>query len=84
MRIAVIADPQIADYFSYGHSGLRLAAETFYGDLYMRRGFRHLQERLGPDAVLFVGDLFDGGREWAANRCGGLETHRIRDVGSAP
>jgi hypothetical protein len=31
----------------------------------MRRSFASIQENLVPDSVLFLGDLFDGGREWA-------------------
>lgn len=33
-------------------------------DNYMRRSYTQLQEQLQPDTVLFLGDLFDGGREW--------------------
>ena len=33
-------------------------------DNYMRRSYRQLQEQLHPDTVFFLGDLFDGGREW--------------------
>lgn len=36
-----------------------------YTDRYLRRAYRNLQEYLRPDATLFLGDLFDGGREWA-------------------
>lgn len=31
----------------------------------MRRSFSTIQRNLAPDSVLFLGDLFDGGREWA-------------------
>ena len=31
----------------------------------MRRSYNQLQSRLRPDSTLFLGDLFDGGREWA-------------------
>lgn len=34
-------------------------------DLYLRRAFSTLQAILDPDTVFFLGDLFDGGREWA-------------------
>lgn len=33
-------------------------------DNYLRRGYRALQSHLNPDSVFFLGDLFDGGREW--------------------
>ena len=35
-------------------------------DLFLRRSFRLIQESLRPDTVFFLGDLFDGGREWGA------------------
>lgn len=31
----------------------------------MRRSFSSIQRTLDPDSVLFLGDLFDGGREWS-------------------
>ena len=31
----------------------------------MQRSYNQLQSRLQPDSTLFLGDLFDGGREWA-------------------
>lgn len=31
----------------------------------MRRSYKQLQEQLQPDTVFFLGDLFDGGREWS-------------------
>ncbi|KAH0558514.1 hypothetical protein GP486_004831, partial [Trichoglossum hirsutum] len=34
-------------------------------DLYLRRSFSLIQRRFYPDTVYFLGDLFDGGREWA-------------------
>ena len=37
-----------------------------YTDLYMRKSFQQIQATLAPDSVLFLGDLFDGGREWSA------------------
>ena len=36
----------------------------FYADLYLYRSYTLLQKHLRPDATLFLGDLFDGGREW--------------------
>jgi hypothetical protein len=67
VRLAVVGDPQLADTHSYGHTGMRLAAEVYYGDRYMRRAFRALR-RTGPHAVAFLGDLFDGGREFPPHR----------------
>lgn len=36
-----------------------------FTDQYLRRSFSLIQRNFGPDSVLFLGDLFDGGREWA-------------------
>lgn len=33
-------------------------------DNYLRRSYTQLQKLLRPDTVIFLGDLFDGGREW--------------------
>jgi len=33
-------------------------------DNYLRRGYEQLQTQLHPDTLFFLGDLFDGGREW--------------------
>ena len=33
--------------------------------MYLRKSFRQLQQTLDPETVLFLGDLFDGGREWS-------------------
>lgn len=38
-----------------------------YTDQYLRRSFSSIQRNLAPDSVLFLGDLFDGGREWATD-----------------
>lgn len=34
-------------------------------DLYLRRAYTRIQRDLDPSTVLFLGDLFDGGREWS-------------------
>ncbi|KAI9714194.1 MAG: hypothetical protein M1812_006415 [Candelaria pacifica] len=34
-------------------------------DLYLTRSYSLMQKRLHPDTIFFLGDLFDGGREWA-------------------
>jgi hypothetical protein len=33
-------------------------------DNYLRRSYSQLQSQLDPDSIFFLGDLFDGGREW--------------------
>lgn len=35
-----------------------------YTDMYMRKSFRRIRDVLVPDSVMFLGDMFDGGREW--------------------
>lgn len=34
----------------------------------MRRGYSSLQRNLHPESVFFLGDLFDGGREWQTRK----------------
>ncbi|KAF9893356.1 hypothetical protein FE257_011788 [Aspergillus nanangensis] len=34
----------------------------------MRRSFSSIQRDFGPDSVVFLGDLFDGGREWGTKQ----------------
>ncbi|KAF9931161.1 hypothetical protein FBU30_010697 [Linnemannia zychae] len=62
-RVAIIADPQLTDWYSYGQSGILLTLVETYTDIYMRRAFNRLHSSLRPDAVLFLGDLNDGGRD---------------------
>jgi hypothetical protein len=37
-------------------------------DNYLLRGYKALQKQLRPDSLFFLGDLFDGGREWKTER----------------
>jgi len=41
---------------------------VLYTDLYLGRTYRLLQDHIQPDTTFFLGDLFDGGREWATAR----------------
>lgn len=64
-RIALVADPQIVDDYSYNSS---LAAVYFFkklSDNYLYRNHKFVHAYLDPDTTIFLGDLFDGGREWA-------------------
>ncbi|CAO3638278.1 unnamed protein product [Cunninghamella blakesleeana] len=64
-RIAIIADPQVTDFYSYkGRNRFLMWFTEKYSDLYMKRSYKHLTNQLQPDASLFLGDLMDGGREW--------------------
>jgi ethanolamine phosphate phosphodiesterase len=61
-----VADPQLVDPHTYPDRPWPLSSLTIvYTDLYLRRSYRYLQQQLVPDSTLFLGDLFDGGREWA-------------------
>lgn len=64
-RIALIADPQIVDEYSYlGIQGFLTHFIEILTDNYARRNYEYLQGVLDPDSTIFLGDLFDGGREW--------------------
>ncbi|CAZ84803.1 unnamed protein product [Tuber melanosporum] len=63
-RIVLVADPQIVDRHTYAHRGIALSAAIFYTDLYMSRSYDSIIDHLNPSTVIFLGDLFDGGREW--------------------
>ncbi|KAI1076142.1 hypothetical protein F5B20DRAFT_556887 [Whalleya microplaca] len=64
-RLIFVADPQIIDPHSYPGRPWPLNSLTYLiTDNYMRRSYTQLQKVLHPDTVFFLGDLFDGGREW--------------------
>lgn len=75
---ALVADPQLTDAYSYGHGGPLLALEELFSDRYMRRAFSSLRAELRPDRVLFAGDLFEGGREWAARERKAYDADLVR------
>jgi hypothetical protein len=61
-----VADPQLVDPHTYPGRPWPLDTLTeIYTDRYMSRNFRLINAELDPDSVVFLGDLFDGGREWA-------------------
>ncbi|XP_071724202.1 cell division control protein 1-like, partial [Rutidosis leptorrhynchoides] len=71
LKVAVIADPQVMDRTSLPLAPNSVALEIvqFYTDLYMRRAFFSSILPFKPDALLFLGDHFDGGpyllnQEW--------------------
>lgn len=64
-HLIFVADPQIIDPHSYPGRPWPLSALTVtVTDNYLRRGYKALQSHLHPDSLFFLGDLFDGGREW--------------------
>ncbi|CCH62598.1 hypothetical protein TBLA_0H03170 [Henningerozyma blattae CBS 6284] len=64
-KVGLFADPQIMDNHSYPG---RPEVVNFFTrsilDNYHRRNWKYVQFWLDPDASLFLGDLFDGGRYW--------------------
>ncbi|KAL5357353.1 hypothetical protein BJX96DRAFT_11213 [Aspergillus floccosus] len=64
-HVAFIADPQLVDPHTYPGRPWPLSTLTVkFTDQYLRRSFSSIQRTFGPDSVVFLGDLFDGGREW--------------------
>jgi hypothetical protein len=65
-RLVFVADPQLVDPHTYPGRPWPLNPLTVsYTDRYMRRAYSGIQKALYPDSVVFLGDLFDGGREWS-------------------
>jgi hypothetical protein len=68
-RLVFVADPQITDPHSYPGRPWPLSSLTVtLTDNYLRRGYKAMQKQLHPDSVFFLGDLFDGGREWSTRK----------------
>ncbi|KAF4124956.1 Calcineurin-like phosphoesterase [Geosmithia morbida] len=64
-HLVFVADPQIIDPHSYPGRPWPLSSLTrLITDNYLLRGYKAIQTQLRPDSVFFLGDLFDGGREW--------------------
>ncbi|EXJ57083.1 hypothetical protein A1O7_07427 [Cladophialophora yegresii CBS 114405] len=81
-HVLLVADPQLVDPHTYPDRPWPLSSLTvLYTDRYLRRSYRLLQEHLQPDATLFLGDLFDGGREWGTGESSSPE-QRYRKYGS--
>ncbi|OXV06920.1 hypothetical protein Egran_05313 [Elaphomyces granulatus] len=67
-HVVFVADPQLVDPHTYPDRPWPLSSLTvLYTDKYLRRAYITLQKRLLPDTTFFLGDLFDGGREWATS-----------------
>jgi ethanolamine phosphate phosphodiesterase len=78
----LIADPQLVDPHTYPGRPWPLSSLTiFYTDLYLRRSYTSLQQYLQPDTLFFLGDLFDGGREWGTSHSSSPE-ERYRGYGN--
>ncbi|KAF2707568.1 hypothetical protein K504DRAFT_482957 [Pleomassaria siparia CBS 279.74] len=65
-RLIFVADPQLVDPHTYPDRPRLLNSLTVqFTDQYIRRTYSKIQQVLYPDSVIFLGDLFDGGREWS-------------------
>lgn len=65
-RLIFIADPQLVDPHTYPGRPWPLSTLTVrHTDIYLRRSYSRIQKVLYPDTIFFLGDLFDGGREWS-------------------
>ncbi|KAF2771818.1 hypothetical protein EJ03DRAFT_9503 [Teratosphaeria nubilosa] len=74
-RIVFISDPQLVDPHTYPGRPWPLSSLTeTYTDRYMARNFRLINRELDPDSIVFLGDLFDGGREWAPSHARPLKS----------
>lgn len=64
-KLALIADPQLVDDNTYqGRNGILLGITEYIVDRYLKRNWVYLNQALEPQYNIFLGDLFDGGREW--------------------
>ncbi|KAF7943842.1 uncharacterized protein EAE97_005912 [Botrytis byssoidea] len=64
-HLIFLADPQLTDPHSYPDRPWPLSTFTvWHTDNYMKRSYIQLSKQLHPDTIFFLGDLFDGGREW--------------------
>ncbi|KAK3071276.1 hypothetical protein LTR53_008930 [Teratosphaeriaceae sp. CCFEE 6253] len=80
-RLVFVADPQLVDPHTYPGRPWPLSSLTeTYTDLYMGRNFRLINAEFDPDSIVFLGDLFDGGREWATNRAVPLKSPIIQSL----
>ena len=80
-HVVMIADPQLVDPHTYPGRPWPLSSLTVrYTDRYLRRSYSLLQKQLHPDTLFFLGDLFDGGREWATDKSSSPE-ERYRKYG---
>lgn len=76
-HLVFVADPQLVDPHTYPGRPWPLSALTeSYTDGYMARSFRLINEHLDPDSVVFLGDLLDGGREWATSKARALNARQ--------
>ena len=64
-KVALFADPQIMDDFSYpGRPRIVNYFTRLLLDHYHARNWKYVHYYLNPETTIFLGDLFDGGRNW--------------------
>ncbi|KAJ1881904.1 hypothetical protein LPJ57_001303 [Coemansia sp. RSA 486] len=78
-HVAIVADPQIVDHYSYDQTGIILRLTEFFTDIYLRKSYRFLQTLKQPQKIIFLGDLMDGGREWTDKQWV-REFHRYQSI----
>lgn len=64
-RVALFGDPQIIDLNTYpGRNYIFQKVTEYITDYYHRKNWIMINNVLKPQTNFFMGDLFDGGREW--------------------
>lgn len=64
-RIVILADPQLVDDHTYPTLPWIVdQALRKMSDNYLHYNYLYMQRMLDPDTTIFIGDLFDGGRDW--------------------
>jgi len=80
-HVAFVADPQIVDGYSYPNRNWFFSWFTrVISDRYAARNFRLIHQKAKPDVVFFLGDLFDGGREWTDDKVWYDELKRFKQI----
>ncbi|EGP87384.1 cell division control protein 1, partial [Zymoseptoria tritici IPO323] len=83
-RLVFVSDPQLVDPHTYPGRPWPLSSLTeFFTDKYMARNFRLINRELDPDSIVFLGDLFDGGREWRTSQFISGEQGRWKEYGTS-
>lgn len=78
-HMVLLADPQLIDAHTYPGRPWPLSALTIrHTDLYLYRAYYHLQQKLHPDTLYFLGDLFDGGREWGTRQSSNEDSEQLQ------
>ncbi|KAL8879138.1 MAG: hypothetical protein Q9198_003193 [Flavoplaca austrocitrina] len=79
--MVLVADPQLVDPHTYpGRPWPLSTISRHHTDYYMRKSLTIIQDSLDPRTVVFLGDLFDGGREWLPQGTSGSDP-RWRNYG---